>query len=99
MNHYYILLLSSSIQENKQTAIRKISGTHRTVPSERKSSSKPISDAKVRQLKDQLIRAKVYLDTGPIRANTPLVRELRLRVREVQRVLGEATKDSDLRRK
>ncbi|VVB08310.1 unnamed protein product [Arabis nemorensis] len=53
-------------------------------------------DAQVRHLKDQLIRAKVYLSLPAAKANAHFVRELRLRIKEVQRVLGDASKDSDL---
>ncbi|CAH8388142.1 unnamed protein product [Eruca vesicaria subsp. sativa] len=53
-------------------------------------------DAQVRQLKDQLIRAKVYLSLPAAKANPHFVRELRLRIKEVQRVVLDASKDSDL---
>lgn len=66
---------------------------------ERQSDKTYMSDARVRHLKDQLIRAKVYLGMGPIRSNSQFVRELRLRMKEVQRALGDATKDSDLPKK
>ncbi|XP_004486385.1 probable galacturonosyltransferase 4 [Cicer arietinum] len=56
------------------------------------------SDARVQQLKDQLIQAKVYLSLPVVKSNPQLIRELRLRVKEVSRILGEATKDSDLPR-
>ncbi|XP_061354848.1 probable galacturonosyltransferase 4 [Gastrolobium bilobum] len=56
------------------------------------------SDARVRQLKDQLIRAKVYLSLPAVKNNPHLTRELRLRVKEVTRTLGDASKDSDLPR-
>ncbi|KAJ6802883.1 putative galacturonosyltransferase 4 [Iris pallida] len=55
-------------------------------------------DARVRQLKDQLIRAKVYQGLAQLRSSPHYIRELRNRIRELQRVLGEATKDSDLPR-
>ncbi|XP_031266872.1 probable galacturonosyltransferase 4 isoform X1 [Pistacia vera] len=55
-----------------------------------------VPDARVRQLKDQLIRAKVYLSLPATRNNPNFIRELRLRIKEVQRSLGDATKDSDL---
>ncbi|KAG8490676.1 hypothetical protein CXB51_013880 [Gossypium anomalum] len=54
------------------------------------------ADAQVRHLKDQLIRAKVYLSLPAIKNNPHVTRELRLRVKEVTRALGDATKDSDL---
>ncbi|XP_042502395.1 probable galacturonosyltransferase 4 [Macadamia integrifolia] len=57
-----------------------------------------IPDARVRHLKDQLIRAKVYLGLSAIRNNPHIVRDLRLRMKEVQRVLGDASKDSELPR-
>lgn len=55
-----------------------------------------LPNARVRQLKDQLIRAKVYLSLPGTRNNPHLTRELRLRIKEVQRALGDASKDSEL---
>lgn len=57
------------------------------------------SDARICQLKDQLIRAKIYLSLPATRNNPHFIRELRLRMKEVQRALGDATKDSELPRK
>ncbi|XP_039130667.1 probable galacturonosyltransferase 4 isoform X1 [Dioscorea cayenensis subsp. rotundata] len=62
----------------------------------RQSSNTPFPDARVRQLRDQLIRAKVYLGLGSTKTNPHFIKELRVRIREVQRALGDATKDSDL---
>ncbi|EYU27625.1 hypothetical protein MIMGU_mgv1a004359mg [Erythranthe guttata] len=56
------------------------------------------SDARICQLKDQLIRAKIYLSLLSTRNNPHFIRELRLRIKEVQRALGDATKDSELPR-
>ncbi|XP_078443225.1 galacturonosyltransferase 4 isoform X2 [Wolffia australiana] len=56
------------------------------------------SDVKVHRLRDQLIRAKVFLNLGQSRSSPHYIRELRVRIREVQRALGEATVDSDLPR-
>ncbi|WCJ34628.1 galacturonosyltransferase 4 [Euphorbia peplus] len=53
-------------------------------------------DARVRQLRDQLIRARVYLTLTAIKNNPHITRELRLRIKEVQRALGDAARDSDL---
>ncbi|XP_041027282.1 probable galacturonosyltransferase 4 isoform X2 [Juglans microcarpa x Juglans regia] len=55
-------------------------------------------DARVRQLKDQLIRAKVYLSLPATRNNPHFTRELRGRIKEIQRALGDASKDSELAR-
>ncbi|KAI4303574.1 hypothetical protein MLD38_039184 [Melastoma candidum] len=57
-----------------------------------------VPDALVRQLKDQLILAKVYLSLSATKNNPHFTRELRLRIKEVRRVIGTATKDSELPR-
>ncbi|OVA12332.1 Glycosyl transferase [Macleaya cordata] len=64
----------------------------------RPSDQTDMPDGHVRYLKDQLIRAKVYLGLGTTRNNPHFVRVLRVRIREVQRALGDATKDSELPR-
>ncbi|KAI8007479.1 putative galacturonosyltransferase 4 [Camellia lanceoleosa] len=56
------------------------------------------SDARVRHLKDQLIHGRVYLSLTATRNNPHFIRELRLQMKEAQRSLGEATKDSELPR-
>ncbi|KAJ1702468.1 hypothetical protein LUZ63_002247 [Rhynchospora breviuscula] len=63
-----------------------------------KGSSKTVTlpNSLVLQLRDQLIRAKVYLALGSSRSHPTFIRELRARMREIQRVLGDATRDSDL---
>ncbi|GMY36561.1 probable galacturonosyltransferase 4 isoform X2 [Fagus crenata] len=65
----------------------------------RKQNDQPaMPDARVRQLKDQLIRAKVYLSLPATRNNPHFTRELRGRMKEVQRALGDVSKDSALPR-
>lgn len=66
---------------------------------EKESGNVRIPDAQVRLLKDQLIRAKVYLSLPAAKANAHFVRELRLRIKEVQRLVVDASKDSDLPKK
>ncbi|KAJ9562927.1 hypothetical protein OSB04_008087 [Centaurea solstitialis] len=67
---------------------------------EKNKSEKPNervpADTRVRYLKDQLIRGRLYLSLSATRTNAHFIRELRLRMKEVQRVLGDATKDADL---
>ncbi|KAL4607898.1 hypothetical protein ACB092_09G208700 [Castanea dentata] len=55
-------------------------------------------DTWVRQLKDQIIRAKVYLSLPATRNNPLFTRELWGRTKEVQRVLGDVRNDSELPR-
>jgi alpha-1,4-galacturonosyltransferase len=55
--------------------------------------------ARVQKLKDQLIQAKVHLSLQAVRNIPHLTRELQLRVKEVSRMLGDSSKDSDLPRK
>ncbi|KAE9599142.1 hypothetical protein Lal_00043882 [Lupinus albus] len=65
--------------------------------SNKKNNQMP-SDARVQRLKDQLIRAKVYLSIPAVKANRRLSQELHLRVKEVSRTIGDASKDSELPR-
>lgn len=68
------------------------------IASGKQNDPKAMPDARVLQLKDQLIRARVYLSLAATRSNPHFIRELRLRMKEVQRALGDATKDSNLPR-
>ncbi|PON37996.1 Galacturonosyltransferase [Parasponia andersonii] len=63
-----------------------------------RSQSQKATDEKIREMKDQLIRAKAYLNFAPPGSNSHLVKELRLRIKEVERAVGEHTKDSELSR-
>ncbi|KAF5178251.1 Polygalacturonate 4-alpha-galacturonosyltransferase [Thalictrum thalictroides] len=65
---------------------------------EKPSDQIVVQDARVRHLKDQLIRARVYISLGATRNNPHFIKELRLRMKEVQRAIGDASKDSELPR-
>uniref|UniRef100_A0A0D9X6Q2 Hexosyltransferase n=1 Tax=Leersia perrieri TaxID=77586 RepID=A0A0D9X6Q2_9ORYZ len=60
------------------------------------SQTAALLDTRIRNIRDLLIKAKVYLGLGAIRANPQYLKDLRQRIREVQKVLGDASKDSDL---
>ncbi|GAA0158015.1 transferase [Lithospermum erythrorhizon] len=62
-------------------------------------SQRDASDEKVKEMKDQILRATVYLNFLPPGSNSHIAKELRLRIREVERVLGGSIKDSDLPRR
>ncbi|OVA19710.1 Glycosyl transferase [Macleaya cordata] len=85
-------------QQSAQTSGKIDSGESSKNKIQRSSDQTVMPDARVRHLKDQLIRAKVYLGLGATRNNPHYIKELRLRMKEVQRALGDATKDSDLPR-
>lgn len=57
------------------------------------------SDEKVKEMKDKLIRAKAYLSFAPPGSNSHFVKELRLRIKELERAMGDVTKDSGLSRR
>uniref|UniRef100_A0A6N2LC02 Hexosyltransferase n=1 Tax=Salix viminalis TaxID=40686 RepID=A0A6N2LC02_SALVM len=63
-----------------------------------RSPVRRFTDEKVKQMKDDLIRAKAYLSMTPPGSNSHLVKELRLRIKESERAVGAANKDSDLSR-
>ncbi|KAH9602772.1 hypothetical protein KSS87_023059 [Heliosperma pusillum] len=56
------------------------------------------ADDRVVQMKDQVIRAKTYLSFAISSSNTHLVKDLRLRIKEIERLLGEPRRDADLSR-
>ncbi|KAL5230693.1 hypothetical protein ABZP36_029469 [Zizania latifolia] len=60
------------------------------------SKTTALPDTRIRNIRDLLIKARVYLGLGAIRANLQYLKDLRQRIREVQKVLGDASKDSVL---
>ncbi|KAG2719049.1 hypothetical protein I3760_03G249400 [Carya illinoinensis] len=62
------------------------------------SQSKKVVDEMVTEMKDQVIRAKAYLHFIPPGTNSHLVKELKQAIREVERAVGQAIKDSNLSR-
>lgn len=65
----------------------------------RNSHSQKTSDVKLKEMKDQLIRAKVYLSFVPQGSKSHFVKEIKLRIKELERAMGGVTKDSDLSRR
>jgi alpha-1,4-galacturonosyltransferase len=63
------------------------------------SQSYKVTDTIVTEMKDKVIIAKAYLNFAPPGSNSHLVKELKLRIREVGRAVGQATKDSFLSRR
>ncbi|XP_038900193.1 probable galacturonosyltransferase 6 isoform X4 [Benincasa hispida] len=53
-------------------------------------------DYKVKEIKDQLIRAKAYLSFAPPGSTAHLMKELRQRVKELEHAVEEVTEDSAL---
>ncbi|KAA8550798.1 hypothetical protein F0562_002482 [Nyssa sinensis] len=60
------------------------------------SQTRRVLDEKVKEMKDQLIRAKLYLNFAAAHSNSQLVKELKIRIKEVERAVGESIKHSDL---
>lgn len=52
------------------------------------SHHRQMVNEKVNEMEDQLITAKAYLQFAPPNSNSHLVRELKSRIKEIQRVLG-----------
>ncbi|CAJ2658130.1 probable galacturonosyltransferase 4 [Trifolium pratense] len=90
------LIKGTMLEQQQETETS--GGKKKKRPETNKQNDQMPSDARVLQLKDQLIQAKVYLSLPVIKSNPQLTRELRLRMKEVSRTLGDATKDSDLPR-
>lgn len=62
------------------------------------SNTRPVIDEKVRCMEDQVITARAFLHFAQSNSNSQLMRELKQRIKEIERVLSQASKDSDLRR-
>uniref|UniRef100_A0A1J3IKN6 Hexosyltransferase n=1 Tax=Noccaea caerulescens TaxID=107243 RepID=A0A1J3IKN6_NOCCA len=54
------------------------------------------TDVKIKEIRDKIIQAKAYLNFAPPGSNSQIVKELRARIRELERAVGDATKDKDL---
>lgn len=93
-------LQGSSLETvSKQTSAKVLVENSQEENTDGKSKNTALPDTRVRNIKDHLIKAKVYLSLGAIRANPQYLKDLRQRIREVQKVLGDASKDSDLPKK
>nr|ACG33522.1 transferase, transferring glycosyl groups [Zea mays] len=80
----------------KQTPAKVVAENSQSARTDGKTKTAVLPDMRIRNIKDQLIKAKVYLGLGSIRASSQYLKDLRQRIREVQKVLGDASKDSDL---
>lgn len=58
--------------------------------------SERVMDEKLKEVKDQAIRAKAYLNFALSNSNSHLVKELKLRIKELEYAIGESFKDTDL---
>lgn len=56
-------------------------------------------DEKVKEMKDKVIRAKAYLSFAPPDSTSHFVKEIKLRIKDLERAAGEVSKDSDLSRR
>ncbi|KVH96688.1 Glycosyl transferase, family 8 [Cynara cardunculus var. scolymus] len=97
----YTLLATQAYTETKQEGQfielpQKVGERGPAKTKSEKPNERVLVDSRVRYLKDQLIRGRLYLSLSATRTNVHFIRELRLRMKEVQRVLGDATKDADL---
>ncbi|CAH2038729.1 unnamed protein product [Thlaspi arvense] len=54
------------------------------------------TDVKIKEIRDKIIQAKAYLNSAPPGSNSQIVKELRARMRELERAVGDAIKDKDL---
>lgn len=58
-----------------------------------KSTSRKV-DEMVKEMKDQVIRAKVYLNFLSANSSSHIVKELKLRIKEIERAMTQSTRDS-----
>ncbi|KAJ1290130.1 hypothetical protein BS78_02G219200 [Paspalum vaginatum] len=85
----------TTIPTEHETRASNISATHHSTHSIAGQTT-TLPDATIRIIKDQLIRAKTYLGLFASRGNHGFARELRARMKDIQRALGDATSDQQL---
>ncbi|KAL3531271.1 hypothetical protein ACH5RR_010593 [Cinchona calisaya] len=85
------LYLSGGKEQSKPTRIQQDQSLQ--------GRSRRVHDEKVKQMKDQVIRAKAYISLAPPNSNSHFIKELKFRLKELERAIGESTKDSDLSRR
>lgn len=66
--------------------------------SEKDDDEASAPNTKVQYLKDQLVQAKLFLSLSATRNNVHFIRQLHQRMKDIQRILSRANKDSELRR-
>ncbi|GJX03129.1 probable galacturonosyltransferase 6 [Tanacetum coccineum] len=81
--------------EKKVEAGRATLGHDQEVPLQ----TRRVLDRKIKEMKDQLIRARAYLSFAIPANNAHLIKELRLRIKELERAMGDVSKDTDLSRR
>ncbi|CAH8356770.1 unnamed protein product [Eruca vesicaria subsp. sativa] len=64
----------------------------------RRENENDNSDSNIRLMRDQVIMARVYCGIAKLKNKTELLQELQARIKDSQRVLGEAATDADLPR-
>ncbi|KAG5514535.1 hypothetical protein RHGRI_035815 [Rhododendron griersonianum] len=97
-DYQQVQLEKPSLEQSEQATVRGNRNIQATVQGNRniQALTRRVSDEKVKGIKDQLIRANAYLELAPPGSKSQLVRELRLRIRMLERAVGESSKDSDL---
>ncbi|MED6182067.1 hypothetical protein PIB30_025304 [Stylosanthes scabra] len=98
--HNLDISTESQRTSNENIEVRDKQSDHRATRRRQISRSqyRKVSNHKVEEIKDQIVRARAYLSFAPPGSNSHLVKELKLRIKEMERVVGEATHDSDLPR-
>ncbi|KAG6573569.1 putative galacturonosyltransferase 4, partial [Cucurbita argyrosperma subsp. sororia] len=87
------------VRKREQQSIQSTDRKSRESSKSEKGNDEAVApNARVQYLKDQLVQAKLYLSLSATRNNVNFIRQLRQRMKEVQRTLGRANKDSQLPR-
>jgi alpha-1,4-galacturonosyltransferase len=90
--HQKILSTSAEKEKVNQATVKH---DHKVHPPSRRITLAHVT-TKLREMKDQIVKAKAYLNFAQANGNAHLIREIKVRIREVERAMGESTKESDL---
>ncbi|XP_039048045.1 probable galacturonosyltransferase 6 [Hibiscus syriacus] len=82
-------------RSRKQEQFNREAGTHNQ---HLRTQSRSVTNKRLKQMNEQLIRAKAYLSLGRPGSYPELERELRRKIKQVERAVRKASNDSDLPR-
>lgn len=97
----FLLWLDFQERKHERQSIQstdKVRKARESYKSEKEDDETSAPNTKVQYLKDQLVQARLFLSLSATRNNAHFIRQLRQRMKDIQRILGRANKDSELPR-
>ncbi|EOA28836.1 hypothetical protein CARUB_v10025075mg [Capsella rubella] len=88
-----VKLPARDIQRNRKPEFRPPSGKSEKI---KRVQPERATDERVKEIRDKIIQARAYLNLALPGNNSQIVKELRVRTKELERAIGDVTKDKHL---